>query len=144
MQNSSLCRKQMYLRRSIVNILRPAKHNKVLLDLCSPCAHGKNDLIFPFAAFPSLPYLLQHLTAIMGIDSEMPPVGAISESNLAAEGLVKIRVIIFQPMLAPISCRLGLHWSRTTRPRISISLMHTLLDLSRCGLAIHPALYTVP
>ena len=102
----------MHLRRSIVNTLWPEKNNKVFLDLCGACAHGKNYLVFPLAGLHLSPNLLQYLAAIVGIDSEMPGVDAISESDLTVEALGKIEIlmrILFCLMLAPtcqMSCRL--------------------------------------
>ena len=98
MQESSLCRKQMYLKGSIVNILWSEKHNKVVLNLCSTRAHGKNYLVVPVPfCFPNP---LQRLAAIMDIDSEMQLVDTISESSLAAVHLT-LKRIIFCPLLGP-------------------------------------------
>ena len=41
-----------------------------------------------------MPNIPQHLAAIMGIDAEMPPVGAIPESDLAVEAVGKTITII--------------------------------------------------
>jgi len=95
----------MYLRCSIVNILRPEKHDEVLPNLRGTCTHGKN-YSSPFATLP-------YFATIMGIDLEMPRVTARSESSITVKAPGRIIEYFSLALLAPIhqtSCRLWLHW----------------------------------